>query len=55
MRKGGLILAAGRVRSKKNKNTEKSAAPKTHHEVHSSTPTTATKHETARDETRPTR
>ena len=44
MRQGGLILAAGRVRSKKNirkkKITEKSAPPKTHHEIHSS-PATA--------------
>ena len=45
MRQGGLILAAGRVRSKKKKrgkkNTEKkSAPPKTHHEIHSS-PATA--------------
>ena len=52
MRQGGLILAAGRVRSKekkiaktkpeKKKNSEKkSAAPRTHHEIHSS-PATAT-------------
>ena len=46
MRQGGLILAAGRVRSKKKKNrknktTKNSAAPKTHHEIHSS-PATAT-------------
>ena len=45
MRQGGLILAAGRVRSKEKKiekkNTKKSAAPKTHHEIHCS-PTTAT-------------
>ena len=44
MRQGGLMLAAGRVRSKK-KTTEKKntnpAAPKTHHEIHSS-PATAT-------------
>ena len=46
MRQGGLILAAGCVRSKKKKrqekkNTEKkSAPPKTHHEIHSS-PATA--------------
>ena len=45
MRQGGLILAAGRVRSKKKENRkkkkhEKSAAPKTHHEIHSS-PATA--------------
>ena len=41
MKQGGLILAAGRVRSKKKKIekkkiTEKSAPPKTHHEIHSS-------------------
>ena len=45
MRQGGLVLAAGRVRSKEKKiekkNTKKSAAPKTHHEIHSS-PATAT-------------
>ena len=41
MRQGGLILAAGRVRSKKKTNPKKSAAPKTHHEIHSS-PATAT-------------
>ena len=46
MRQGGLIPAAGRVRSKKKqktkKNTEKkSAPPKTHHDIHSS-PATAT-------------
>ena len=40
MRQGGLILAAGRVRSKKTntekKNTgKKSAPPKIHHEIHS--------------------
>ena len=44
MRQGGLILAAGRVRSKKKKtkkNKEKKfAPPKTHHEIHSS-PATA--------------
>ena len=45
MRQGGLILAAGRVRSKKKENRKKkkhvkSAAPKTHHEIHSS-PATA--------------
>ena len=47
MRQGGLILAAGRVRSKKKKSkkhmhTHKNpAAPKTHQEIHSS-PATAT-------------
>ena len=45
MRQGGLILAAGRVRSKKNKvekkNTKKSAPLKTHHEINRN-PTTAT-------------
>ena len=45
MRQGGLILAAGHVRSKKKKirkkNTRKSAPPKTHHEIHTS-PATAT-------------
>ena len=38
MGQGGLILAAGRVRSKKNKTGKKTrnpAAPKTHHEIHS--------------------
>ena len=45
MRQGGLILAAGRVRSKKEnigkKNTEKKIRPtQTHHEIHSS-PATA--------------
>ena len=43
--RGGLILAVGRVRSKKNKieikNMKKIAPPKTHHDVHSS-PATAT-------------
>ena len=36
--RGGLILAAGRVRSKKKKmkkTPEKSAPPETHHEIHS--------------------
>ena len=43
MKQGGLILAAGRVRSKKKKrkNTRNLAAPKTHHEIHGS-PATAT-------------
>ena len=44
MRQGGLILAAGRVRSRKKKrkkNPKKSAPPKTHFEIHSS-PATAT-------------
>ena len=46
MRQGGLILAAGRVRSRKKKkrgkkNSIDSAPPKTHHEIHSS-PATAT-------------
>ena len=41
MRQGGLILAAGRVRSKKKKKTKKeitteSAPTKTHHQIHSS-------------------
>ena len=39
MRQGGLIIAAGRVRSKKKKskkkNMKKSAPPKTHHGIHS--------------------
>ena len=44
--KGGLILTAGRVRSKKKTNREKKtrknpAPPKTHHETHIS-PVTAT-------------
>ena len=43
MRQGGIILAAGRVRSKKEKRTppRNNAAPKTHHEIHNS-PATAT-------------
>ena len=44
MRHGGLILASGRVRSKKKKtkkNPEKSAQRKTHHEIHNN-PATAT-------------
>ena len=45
MRQGGLILAAGHVRSKKKQNwrkkTNKSDAPKRHHEIYSS-PATAT-------------
>ena len=39
MRQGGLILAAGRVRSKKyktGKKTRNSAAPKTYHKINSS-------------------
>ena len=42
MRQGGLILAAGRVGSKNKNKTRKSAAPKTHHEIHSSTATATT-------------
>ena len=45
MRQGGLILAAGRVRSKKKTKTKKRnpAAPKTHHhEIHSSPKITIT-------------
>ena len=46
MRQGGLIIAAGRVCSKKKtknekRKNEKSASPKTYHEIHSS-PATAT-------------
>ena len=42
MRQGGLILAAGRVRSKgKKKRLKDPVPPKTHHEIHSS-PATAT-------------
>ena len=41
MRQGGFILAAGRVSSKEEKNTKKSAAPETQYEIHSS-PATAT-------------
>ena len=46
MRQGSLILAAGRVRSKKKrkpnkKHTKKNAPPKTHHVIHSN-PATAT-------------
>ena len=53
MRQGGLILAAGRVRSKKKKiekkNTEKkSASPKTHHEIHSSPATASNSRQHAR-------
>ena len=40
MRQGSLILSTGRVRSKKKKQDhEKSAAPKTQHEIHSSSAT----------------
>ena len=48
MRQGILILATGRVRSKKNEKNEKKtheinlAAPKTHHEIHSSPETAIT-------------
>ena len=48
MRQDGLILAAGRVRSKKKKQKRKTkneknpAAPKTHHEIHSSLATATT-------------
>ena len=46
MRKGGLILAVGRMRSKekkREKKTKKSAPPKnTHHEIHSSQATATT-------------
>ena len=53
MRQSGLILAAGRVRSKKKqktnkKNTEKSAPPKTHHEIHGSHPTASNSRRRAR-------
>ena len=46
MRRGGLILAVGRVfvrrkKIEKNKNNKKSNPPKTHHDIHSS-PVTAT-------------
>ena len=41
MRQGVLILAAGRVLSKKKKRKE-SAPPKTHHEIHSSPATAIT-------------
>ena len=46
MRQGGLILAAGRVRSKKKKRNP--AAPKTHRKIHSSpaTATTSRRHAT---------
>ena len=40
MRQGSLLLAAGRVRSKKQ--TRNPAAPKTHHEIHSSPATVTT-------------
>ena len=58
MRQGGLILAAGRVRSKRKKTkiiiiTKNPAAPKTHHE---STAAGDRDHlETACNKTRPTR
>ena len=48
MRQGGLILAAGRARSKKKQNAKKKkneinpAAPKTHHEIHRSSATATT-------------
>ena len=42
MRQGGLILAAGRVRSKAKKNAKKTAPHKTHHEIHSSAATVTT-------------
>ena len=46
MRKGVLIIAAGRVRSKKKKskkkNTKKSAPPEALHEIHSSPATAIT-------------
>ena len=44
MRQGGLILTAGRVRSKKKKRQQRRnpAAPKTHHEIHSSSATATT-------------
>ena len=55
MRQGGLILvlAAGRVRSKKKKD-EKITPPKAHHDIHSSL-CDRDHLETAYDETRPTR
>ena len=49
MRQGVLILAAGRVRSKKKQKHEiDPAAPKIHHEIHSSpaTATTSRRHAT---------
>ena len=44
MRQGGLILAECRVRSKKKERKKKRnpAAPKTHHEIHSSPATAST-------------
>ena len=46
MRHGGLILAAGRVRSKKKNRKKykyvKIRPPKTHHEIHSSSATATT-------------
>ena len=44
MRQGGLVLAAGCVRSKKKKkkNTRNAAAPKTHHETYSNSATATT-------------
>ena len=52
MGQGDLILAAGRVRSKKKKNeksTKKSAAPKTHHEIDSSPATASNSRQHARN------
>ena len=52
MRQGALILAVGRVRSKKkigkNKNNKKTTPPKTHHDIHSrqATATTSTRRAT---------
>ena len=54
MRQGALVLAAGRVRSKKKKNTKKSAAP-TNTPRDPQQPGDRDHSETARDETRPTR
>ena len=54
MRQVGLILAAGRVRSKKKtKKNAKIPPHKIHHEIYSSAATTTTHPETAREETRP--
>ena len=52
MRQGGLILAAGRVRSKRNKFGKKTsrknlAPPKTHHETHISPAAATTSRQTA--------
>ena len=57
--RGGITLAASRVRSKKRKRTKKHENPlntkKTHHEINSQQPGDRNHLETSCDETRPTR